>query len=212
MNRFMLLGRLSAAFLAVAVSVVDAAPEYPVVGAQSSLVFSGTQQGERFNGVFRAFDARIQYAPDDLAGSRFDVTIPLKSLDSKSPDRDQALATADWFDFARFPNATFHTVAMRATPSGGVADADVTIKGHTRRIAFPFTWKAASGGATLDAKVTLDRLDFGLGTGDWADDTMVGRKVDVTVHLTLGPGLAPAPVKPVKPVKPASKATGKAKL
>jgi polyisoprenoid-binding protein YceI len=77
LNKFMLLGRLSAALVALAVSVADAAPVYPVVGAQSSLAFSGTQQGERFNGVFRAFDARIQYAPDDLAGSRFDVTIPL---------------------------------------------------------------------------------------------------------------------------------------
>jgi polyisoprenoid-binding protein YceI len=179
-----------------------AAPSYPVVAAQSSLAFIGSQQGERFTGAFGSFDARIEYAADDFAGSRFDVTIPLKSLDTKSTERDQALATADWFDVAHFPAATFRTVGMRATPAGVVADADLSIKGRTKRIVFPFSWKAAGTGATLDAHVTLDRLDFGLGGGEWADDSTVGRKIDVVVHLTLAA--------PVAPVAPAGKARAKA--
>ncbi len=196
---------------ALASFAAGAAPRYPVLPAQSSLQFAATQQGERFTGVFKSFDAHIQYAPEDLAGSHFDVIIPLKSLDSRSPDRDQALANADWFDFAHFPNATFHTLAMRATPTGVVADADVTIKGRTKRIAFPFAWKAAASGATLDARVTLDRLDFGLGTGEWADEASVGHKVEVSVHLTLGPGVAdPASASAPRPTarstpKPTSK-------
>ncbi len=189
----------------VATSAI-AAPSYVVVPAQSSLNFVGTQQGEKFTGAIRDFDARIAYAADDLATSRLDVTIGVKSMDTKSPDRDQALATADWFDFAKFPTATFRTVAIRATPTGPVGDADLTIKGHTKRIAFPFTWKPAGTGATLDARVTLDRLDFGLGAGDWADESTVGRKVEVVVHLTLVAGPASTPAKPPagKPVaKPA---------
>ena len=171
----------------------DAAPVYPVVAAQSSLTFSGLQQGERFTGAFQRFDAHIEYAPDDLAGSRFDVTVPVKSLDSKSAERDQALVTPDWFDVGRFPTATFRTVAMRSTSGGLVADADLSIKGRTRRIAFPFAWKAVGTGATLDARVTLDRLDFGLGGGEWADESAVGRKIDVVVHLTLGSPASPPP-------------------
>ena len=173
-----------------------AAPSYVVVPAQSSLSFVGTQQGEKFTGVIRDFDARVEYAAEDLATSKLDVTIRVKSMDTKSPDRDQALATADWFDFAKFPAATFRTVAIRATPAGPVGDADLTIKGHTKRIAFPFAWKAAGTGATLDARVTLDRLDFGLGAGDWADESTVGRKVEVVVHLTLAAGATAAPPKP----------------
>ena len=112
--------------------------------------------------------------------------------------------TADWFDVAHFPVATFRTVAMRATPTGVVADADLSIKGRTKRIVFPFAWKATGTGATLDARVTLDRLDFGLGGGEWADESTVARKVDVVVHLTLGPPAIPAP-----PAKPGSKAPPK---
>jgi polyisoprenoid-binding protein YceI len=185
-----------------------AAPPYMVVPAQSSLSFVGVQQGEKFTGTIRDFEARIAYAAEDLAGSQLDVTIRVKSIDTKSPDRDQALATADWFDFAKFPTATFRTVAIRATPSGPVGDADLTIKGHTKRIAFPFAWKAAGTGATLDARVTLDRLDFGLGAGDWADESTVGRKVEVLVHLTLAaapaPAAAPPATKPAPKPKPAT--------
>jgi polyisoprenoid-binding protein YceI len=174
-----------------------AAPLHPVIVAQSSLSFVATQQGERFTGVFRAFDARIEYAAEDLPGSRFDVSIPLRSVDTKSDERDQSLATADWFDAARYPTATFRTLAMRTTPTGVVADAELSIKGRTRRITFPFTWKSTPAGATLDARVTLDRLDFNLGAGEWADDGTIGRKVEVLVHLALGPAAPPPPVKPV---------------
>jgi polyisoprenoid-binding protein YceI len=193
---------LGMAILAAAPAI--AAPLYAVVPAQSSLTFLGTQQGEKFTGAIRDFDARIEYAPNDLATSKLDVTIRMKSLDTKSPDRDQALATADWFDFAKFPTATFRTVAIRTTPTGPIGDADLTIKGRTKRIAFPFTWKVSNTGATLDAQVTLDRLDFGLGAGDWADESMVGRKVEVVVHLTLVTPAAPVPqVKPAdRPGKP----------
>ena len=206
MRRLAPFAALAVTFLVTASAI--AAPLYAVLPAQSSLSFVGTQQGEKFTGTIRDFDARIAYAPEDLATSKLDVTIRMTSMDTKSPDRDQALATADWFDFARFPTATFRTVTIRATPSGPVGDADLTIKGHTKRIAFPFTWKASASGATLDARVTLDRLDFGLGTGDWADESMVGRKVEVVVHLALSsappaaPPTQPAAKSATKPAKP----------
>lgn len=195
--------------LAGAIPGALAAPRYPVLVAQSSLAFTGTQQGEKFTGVFKSFDALILYAAQDLAGSRFEVTIPLNSLDSRSPDRDQSLATADWFDFARFPVATFRTAGLRSTPTGPIADADVSIKGRTKRIVFPFIWKETPAGATLDARVTLNRLDFGLGAGDWADESIVGHKVDVIVHLTLGPAAAAPAAKPVP--KPAARQATKPK-
>ena len=174
------------------------APVYVPVPAQSSLSFSGTQQGEKFTGTFRDYDAKIAYAADQLATSHIDVTIRLKSLDSKNQERDSALAGTDWFDFAKFPTATFRAATIRSTPTGPVGDADLTIKGHTKRIAFPFTWKVDGAKATLDARVTLDRIDFGLGTGEWADDAVAGKKVEVVVHLQLVaavPAPVPAPAK-----------------
>jgi polyisoprenoid-binding protein YceI len=185
----------AAACIAVAGLALADPPAYVAVPGQSSLSFVGTQQGEKFTGVIKDYDARIAYAPDQLAAGRIDVTMRLKSIDTKSQERDSALAGADWFDYAHFPTATFHLAGLRAQPNGAVGDADLTIKGHAKRVAFPFTWKAAGANAVLDARVVLDRLDFGLGTGEWSDESVVGRKVEVVVHLVLAPA-APAVVPP----------------
>jgi polyisoprenoid-binding protein YceI len=175
------------------------APAFAPVAAQSSLSFAATQQGEKFTGAFRDFDAHIAYAPDQLPRSRIDATIRMKSLDSKNQERDSALVGSDWFDVAKFPTATFRTTAIRATPTGAVGDADLTIKGKTKRIAFPFTWRTDAGKVVLDARVTIDRLDFGVGTGDWADESIVGHKVGVNVHLVLAPAAAAASPPPPAP-------------
>jgi len=175
------------------------APAYTVMTAQSSLAFIGTQQGEQFTGVIRDFDARIAYAPDQISSSRIEVVIRVMSLDTKNEERDQELAGADWFDFANFPTANFRVATIRMTPTGPVGDAELIIKGHTKRLAFPFTWKTEGGTATLDARVTLDRLDFGLGAGEWADDSIVGRKVEVIVHVRLA-----ASAREAKPAAPAT--------
>jgi cytochrome b561 len=169
-------------------------PAYAALAGQSSVTFSGTQQGEKFTGTFREFDAHVVFAPNQLAASKITATIKMKSLSSKSPDRDAALAAPEWFDYAKYPVASFRTDSIRMTPSGLVADAELTIKATTRRIQFPFALKAESGRGVLEATVTLDRLDFGVGAGEWADESVAGRNVDVTVHLALTevPGSASA--------------------
>jgi polyisoprenoid-binding protein YceI len=178
---------------ASAASTAGEAPAFLPVAAQSSLSFTGSQQGEKFTGSFHEFDARVAYAPEQLASSRISATIKMKSLDSKSQDRDSALIGPEWFEVAKFPIASFRTTAIRMTPTGPVGDAELTIKSATKHLAFPFSWKMEGGKAVLDARVTLDRLDFGVGTGEWADEGIAGRKVEVSVHLVLAaaPNAAP---------------------
>ena len=164
------------------------------VMAQSSLSFVGKQQGEKFTGALKDFDARIAYAPEQVSDTRIDVTVRMKALTTGNQERDTTLAGADWFDYQHFPTATFRASAFRAAPGGATGDAELTIKGHAKHIPFPFTWKASDTGATLDARVTLDRLDFGLGSGEWTDESIVEHKVEVIVHLVLvraGPSAVP---------------------
>jgi polyisoprenoid-binding protein YceI len=151
----------------------------------SSLSFVGTQQGEQFTGVFKSFAAKVRMDREQPNQSLLDVSIELKSADSKNAERDAALATASWFDVAHYPTAHFKSVGFRQTAQGSVADAVLTIRDKTQRVVFPFVFKPTATGATLDAKVTLNRLDYGLGAGEWADESMVGHNVSVLVHLNL---------------------------
>ncbi len=172
--------------LAVLGGVAPAAARDWQQQTESQLRFEGNQQGEAFAGQFRRFESRMNFDPDDLAQADFDVRIDLASVDTANSERDQAVLGSDWFDVGRFPQAHFRTRAFRALAEGRFeADAELQIRGHTRPIKFPFTWTDDAAGSHLHASVVLDRLDFGLGGGEWADDDLIGTKVTVTVDLLL---------------------------
>ncbi len=160
-----------------------------------SLGFSGMQQGERFEGRFERFGPSIRFDATDLAASRFDVWIELASANTDNEERDEALKGEDFFAIGAFPKARFVTGAMRAIDATHFeADATLTIRDRTVAIKFPFAFEPASEGARLTAKVTLDRLAFGLGAGDWASEDDIGHQVEVRVDLELSraPTSAPA--------------------
>jgi len=79
------------------------------------LEFVGIQAGAEFKGAFRKFTAAVDFAPDALPSSRFDVQIDLNSVDSMDKDRDTTIRGSDIFDVAHFPTA--HTLpAASARP------------------------------------------------------------------------------------------------
>lgn len=152
----------------------------------SRLRFQGSQQGEAFDGQFRRFVSRIRFDPNDLAQANFDVDIDLASVDTANSERDQAVQGDKWFDVGRFPKAHFRTLGIRSLSAGHFeAKAELTLRDHTQTIDFPFTWTGDADRAHLQAQVVLDRLDFDLGSGEWADPELIGSEVTVSVDLQL---------------------------
>lgn len=151
----------------------------------SHLRFSGTQQGEAFTGEFARFTPQIALDPAKPAETKIDVTIDLKSAGTKNAERDETLATEDFFWTAKFPTAHFKTLSCKSAAPGKYAcDAELTIRDKTRKLAFPFTFDEAAG--RLEAEVELDRTQYDVGTsGDWGDEGTVAHKVKVSVDLTL---------------------------
>ena len=106
----------------------------------------------------------------------------------REQERDDALATPEFFSFAKYPKAHFRTLSCKAGAGAGRidCDAELTIRDKTRKLAFPLTFAESGGKATLKAEVTLDRMQYGVGaSGDWTDEHTVGHQVKVNVDLTL---------------------------
>jgi polyisoprenoid-binding protein YceI len=55
----------------------------------------------------------------------------------------------------------------------------------TKPVSLDVTFKPQGNGAMLDVAGTVKRLDFGVGTGDYADTSVIGGDVKVTAHLQL---------------------------
>jgi len=160
---------------------------YATIAAQSHLTFTGVQAGAPFTAVFRRFRAAIDFSPEALAQSRFDVVIEMQSVDSRDEDRDGTMRGADIFSVARWPTAHYVTHSFEKTAAGFEAMGSLTLRGVTRDVPIAFQFAATRGGATLKGAAEVKRLDFGVGQGDWKSTEWIGNDVKIDFSLALTP-------------------------
>lgn len=154
--------------------------------AASMLSFSGTAEGEGFAGQFKEFTPNITFDPADLPGSKFDVEIALASADSANAERDETLQGSDFFDTAKTPRASYVATAFRDLGNGKfAADGTLTLRGIAKPVVLEFSWTSDGANATLEGKAVVNRLDFNVGGGDWADAATITHEIGVATTLKL---------------------------
>ena len=121
--------------------------------------------------LFGDIDGSIVYDADDLSASSVEVTLSLSGLESNVQAFNDHLLSDDFFDAARFPEATFRSTSVEAAGEGKLKVAgELTIKDITREVVLDATINQVgdhpmSGTPTagFDATATIKRSDFGLG-------------------------------------------------
>lgn len=177
--------RLAPLMLALAAPGMANAADYAVQPAASKLGFTGSFQGQSFDGTFGKWTAAISYDAAKLATSKFDVDVDLGNVKTGDNDRDNALPGADFFNVTKFPKAHFVTTGFRQNGAQVVADGNLTLRGVTKPVSLNVTFKPQGTGATLDVSGSVKRLDFGVGGGDYADTSVIGADVKINAHLVL---------------------------
>jgi|GEM_PF-435322 len=169
------------------------ADEWEVVHEESILGFATTQMGSRFEGRFD-FSADMRFSADDLEASEFDVTVDVTSARTGSRDRDQALAEPEFFWFEEFPEAYFRTTRIEHIEGNEYqAVANLTIRDITHEVTLPFTWEEKDDEARVNGKVTasmdggltMEPLEWDVGSEEWVKDGSIGRETEVFVDLLL---------------------------
>jgi polyisoprenoid-binding protein YceI len=152
------------------------------------------------NGSFRDFDITLDYDPENPESSQVDATIQVASVDTGNDDRDQHLRTADWFNAEEWPAITFESRSVRSEgPNQLVAVGDLTIKDVTREVEMPIEvlgiqeippemqeMIGAEQVASFRANLEIDRRDYDVGTGRWAETAVVGAPVNIEIVLEAG--------------------------
>jgi len=100
------------------------------------------------------------------------VTIPLATLSTSVPDLDEHLRSADFFDIAKFPSATFTSTKVE---KGSAADrltvtGELNLHGVTKPVTLAVTIVKVGANPRnsvptigFDATTTLKRSEFGMG-------------------------------------------------
>ena len=175
---------------AALVAMMAAAPAFAadyMQAAGSTLVFASKYDGEVFTGKFANFTTTLSFDPANLATSKLDVVIPLAGTSTGNGDRDSTLSGGDFFNVAKFAQARYTASKFRAL--GGnqyAADGNLSLRGVSKPVTLTFTWTPGAQ-PVLAGKATVKRLDFGVGSGDWADTGNIPNEVAVSTRVVFKP-------------------------
>jgi len=150
-------------------------------------------------GTFDEFDMDLRFSPDNLEGSSVQVTIPVKSINTRNDKRDNHLMSGDFFNAEKYPNMTFKSDEIMKKGEGYVAKGTLQIKDVKKEIELPFEllgikelpeeMSKQMGGidevASFHATYTLNRNDYNVGTGSWTATVIVGDEVNIDISLEV---------------------------
>lgn len=164
------------------------APEWAIEKDQSAIQFIATQYGTAFQGSFPDFDGEIYFDPDNIGQSLVNIEINLRDIKTGSDDRDAQAQSPDWFDTEQYRKAVFRAGKFEQNAQGQyIAHGDLTLRGATMPLDLPFTLEFSEEDgkhfALMRAEITLNRLDYGVGQGQWASAETIG--TDVRLSITV---------------------------
>jgi polyisoprenoid-binding protein YceI len=178
--------------LAMAASAI-AADTYVVDKNHSEAKFEIRHLMSKVSGKFDEFSATVTGDPATTTDATVQFAMKTASVNTGNGDRDKHLRTPDFFDAEKFPEITFKSTSIKATPKKNVYDVtgDLTMRGVTKRVTLPVEllgfgkdpWGNTRAGFTI--KTTLNRKDYGINWNKALDEGgyLLSDDVDVTINL-----------------------------
>jgi len=146
-------------------------------------------------GEFGKLSGSAIFDPADLTRSTVSVSMDATSINTREPQRDQHLRSADFLDVANHPVITFRSKRIAAAgPEHYKLTGDLTIRGVTKEVTFDVEgptptirdpWGNMRSGVTATAKI--NRKDFGLVWNAMIEcgGVLVGEEVSITIEAEL---------------------------
>jgi polyisoprenoid-binding protein YceI len=177
--------------LALVAGAALAQPVATLDPARSEITFTSTQMGVPVEGRFRRFDATIALDPKRPETGSVGITLDATSATLGIAETDAELLKPNWFDTARFAQASFRSTAIRSTGAGRYEVAGtLTVKGSAQPVVVPVTLVQQGAMATATGAFTIKRLAYRIGEAEWADTSLVANDVQVRFKLVVN-GLPP---------------------
>lgn len=144
----------------------------------------------KVRGSFTRFSGELRIG-EDLGSSSVTAAVDMASIDTRDPDRDAHVRSADFFDVERYPTMTFRSTDVRRDGADFVVSGDLGIHGVTRPVEFAVEFNGVTndpwGGtrAGFSATTEINRRDFGIDLRMPLDGggAVVGDKVKVQLEI-----------------------------
>jgi polyisoprenoid-binding protein YceI len=144
----------------------------------------------KVHGRFGDVNATIVYNESDVSKSTVTATIGVGTVDTGVDQRNTHLKSADFFDVASLPTATFTSTSVTKNGNKLSVAGNLTLHGVTKPVVLdvegPTTPVPGQGGklhSGFSATTTLDRTTFGIGPKFPA--AMLGDEVKLEIELEV---------------------------
>lgn len=198
---------LAACASALGSSAIAAAEQYAIEMSHTSIIFGISHLGYSYTyGRFNEAKGNFTWDKSNPASSKFQLAIPVASLDTNDEARDKHLRNADFFNASQFPYITFASTKVDALQQPGPrgethnVTGNFTMHGVTRQVTLPMKKLGEGPGpygkyrSGFFCQTTIKRSDFGM-TNMIPN---IGDEVAVTISFEgvrqngAGSGTAPA--------------------
>lgn len=156
-------------FLAVAFISSFAIPffgqSYTPVDQGSTVKFVIRNFGINTAGTFEGLQGTINFNLENPAAGNFEVSVDANTVDTDIAARDNHLRREEYFDVKNHPRLTFKSTRITKTnkPAYLYMFGNITIKGVTKEIKFPFKATQKDDGWLFEGEFKINRRDFEVG-------------------------------------------------
>jgi polyisoprenoid-binding protein YceI len=145
-------------------------------------------------GEFSGISGTVQFDPANPANSKVEAKIDVTTINTREPQRDAHLKSADFFDLEKYPEMTFVSKKVAGKDGEYTVTGDLTIHGVTKEVKLEVEgpgpeikdpWGNLKSGAS--AKTKINRKDFGLmwNVALETGGVLVGEEIQITLELEL---------------------------
>lgn len=182
--------------VATAVSQSTKPTEWQLDPAHSAAHFSVRHlMISNVRGEFSKLSGKVILDPADSTRSSVEVSLDATSVNTREPQRDEHLRSADFFDVANHPTMMFRSKQILPAGTGHYKlTGDLTIRGVTKEVTFdvegptpPMKDPWGNVRAGVEATAKINRKEFGLVWNALIEGGgfMVGDEVSITVEAEL---------------------------
>lgn len=174
--------------LLLASAVTANAAAWEIDPNESVVTFEYSYEGTPYKGQFGNINATFDIDPMNPSSCEFMVEIPIAGIKVDSAEVLDYLLDLEMFDVDQWPTASFKANSCSLqSMSSFVADGTLTIRDQTHPISFPFNLdiEVYDGQPRfhLTSEVTIQRLDFGVGQGYWANTATIPNDVIISIDV-----------------------------
>jgi polyisoprenoid-binding protein YceI len=145
--------------------------------------FEVKQAGAPFRGKFRRFGGEVCLLQG--RATRIDVWLDPATVEAGLPEIDAALKDRDFSAVDQYPRVIYTSHSVETRGSTQLAHGVLEIKGKRHDLDLSFSLQREGDNPIVSGTLTLNRLEYDIGTGEWSNTKWLGGEVNVQFRATL---------------------------